>query len=309
MFISNSIFKYSSVNSIQAIQSSGTNIISISGCQFLYTTGYYSVEVGGEKPLNLSVDDCLFEGNDGGIALGIQGGGIMQLSNSIFRNNVYSFSALNFGSSYGYISNVTFTNTTGSDALALIATASVVTISNTTISNSSVTTYGTIYSLSSTVTFSNTTLTNNRGPRVLFAQSSSNISLSNSTLTNNQGIPAHLQQSSGVFVACKFDNNSAPLGAGLYVESAIASVYGSTFANNSASMGGGFYVNGSSSIYLIDTIFTSNSASSGGGGGGFISSSTLDANNVTFSYNLAQTGAGIYIYNATASVTNCNESC
>ena len=136
----------------------------------------------------------------------------------------------------------------------------------------------------------------------------------NSAFTNNQATKAgaiyayretHLTDTS-------FEGNTAStLGGAIYIPSStVAFVYtdNATFKGNSATSGGAIYA--AATVGFIDTSFTENEATTSNGGAVYLagkktSAKSLDAENVTFTDNIAAKAGGA-IYIATAETTDAD---
>jgi predicted outer membrane repeat protein len=101
---------------------------------------------------------------------------------------------------------------------------------------------------------------------------------------------------------CTFTQNSATLGAGIYITSSTVAIDSCSFNGNVASdSGGGLYCTASPGALVTNTLFAGNRAALGGGL--YVTSSTTFTN-CTFASNAATTGGGIYQAQYQGTLTN-----
>lgn len=272
-------------NSYHVVNGSGVDATGLLD-GFTITMGYAStpsadgggvyVTDGSPTLSNLIIDNNYATGNGGGVYLNNSSAA---MSDSIIRNN------------YGATGGGLYANGTGTP-----------TLSNVTINNNTTNTNGAGAYVSNDVSFTDVTFQANtarsRGGGLYIA--SGNANLSNSNFTSNQA-------SNGA---------STGYGGGVYVAGGVPTFTGVTFQSNKAlrvggagGEGGGMYVSNSSPI-LSTTGFDSNTADSIGAGL-FLTGSSADLDNVTFTNNTAGPGlqggygGGIYITGAaTPTLTN-----
>ena len=210
-------------------------------------------------------------------------------------------------------------NITGGNANSgggILVSSGSVTLSNSSVSGNSASNFGGgIRVVSGHVNLNNSTVSGNHassGGGGLMSSGSGSFALSNSTVTGNSsshsggGIYAH---SINVFFSLSNStvsgNSAANRSGGIHVfAGASVNLSNSTVSNNSAgSLGGGVFSN-SSSITLINSTVTGNSAATGGGISSFTSDVSM-TNNI-IAGNFAEVGAEINDYDGTTAFTQHN---
>ncbi|MCD8045418.1 MAG: right-handed parallel beta-helix repeat-containing protein [Clostridiales bacterium] len=128
----------------------------------------------------------------------------------------------------------------------------------------------------------NTADTNSRGGGGIYTTTGSTLSLSNATISNNSAAGGN--------------------GGGIYCAAIISlTMSDCTVTGNNASIGGGVYVNNATTCTLSNTTVSGNTATTSNSYGGvYITGTTFSMSNCTVSNN---TGTGLYIGNATATLT------